>query len=422
MGTKQTIHLSFLCAAVLVFSFTTMNTVASLAFVRTMPIAARCGISRTGRRLTSTGVRRKSFANLCSSSISDNDTTNLETKTDPPPKKNKKSTTKSRRRARREDEERLGESQTELNWETFDFSLNPKQDNRFSNDGSSIAANIGLDVEEEAKEDKRHAKRQKEINNAYIKLDPELVTRAIAALEPWINDDRLERVSGILKKRTKHSKFLFENPSNPSNVWACLRTIDSFGIQNVDVIIESGRYAGKQAISQKKGMRTAMGSAQWLTLTNHHTTKEAIDEIRGQGFKIYASDLNPNSKDVRDIDWDSDDRPICIVMGNEDRGISQEMREMADETFTLPMSGFAESFNLSVATSITLAHMSAKSYNCEKDSEGKLKGPLRPGDLSEHEFNCLYLKGLLNSLPQRRMSTALLKKAGVELPDALGDL
>lgn len=89
-------------------------------------------------------------------------------------------------------------------------------------------------------------------------------------------------------------------------------------------------------------------------------------------------------------------------MGNEDRGISEEMRELADETFTLPMCGFAESFNLSVATSITLAHMSAKSQNG--------KGPLRPGDMDKHEFDCLYLKGLLHSLPQRRTGQALLKQ------------
>jgi len=202
-------------------------------------------------------------------------------------------------------------------------------------------------------------------------------------------------------------------PSNPSNVWACLRTIDSFGMQNVDLVINSGEYRGKQGIAQKKGMRTAMGSAQWLSLTNHASTKEAIHQIRDvQGYKIYCSDLNPNSKDVREIDWDAG--PICIVMGNEDCGISDEMRELADETFTLPMSGFAESFNLSVATSITLAHMSSKSVDG--------KGPLRPGDITDHEYNCLYLRGLLNSLPQKRTGWALLKQNNIELPQVFRSL
>jgi tRNA C32,U32 (ribose-2'-O)-methylase TrmJ len=95
-------------------------------------------------------------------------------------------------------------------------------------------------------------------------------------------------------------------------------------------------------------------------------------------------------------------------MGNENAGISEEMRELVDGTFTLPMSGFAESYNLSVATAITLAHLSAA-------SQGD-KGPLRPGDLNEHQYNCLFLKGLLSSVAQKRVALAVLRREGIELP------
>jgi len=281
----------------------------------------------------------------------------------------------------------------------------PKNDLRFDKDTNRLNT---IDEEEEAKQDRITAKKLEERNNAYLSLLPQDVDTAIEVLEPYINANRQKRISGILRQRTKRTKFLFENPSNPSNVWACLRTIDSFGIQNVDVIIESGRYSGKQALSQKRGMRTAVGSAQWLSLTNHASTSDAIREIRDlQGYKIYASDLSPDSVDVRDIDWD--DGPICVVMGNEESGITDEMRSLADKTFTLPMCGFAESFNLSVATSITLAHMSAKSVDG--------KGPLQPGDLDEHEYKCLYLKGLLKSLNQKKVGVALLRKNGIVLPE-----
>lgn len=292
---------------------------------------------------------------------------------------------KPKRRTYKDDiSSRLGDSAVELGWENFDFSDNPKTDIRFNKgklNGMDVTRHTHLNEEEEAKEDRRIAQQLQDANEAVLKLDPVIVAEATSILEEYINDDRLERVKKVLHQRTKRSKFLFENPANPSNVWACLRTIDSFGIQNVDLIIDSGRYSGKKALTQKRGMRTAMGSAQWLTLRNYQSTDEAVQNIRKQGYKIYASDLNPNSKDVRDVDWDS--APICVVMGNEDQGISDEMRELADETFTLPMCGFAESFNLSVATSITLAHMSSKSQ--------KGKGPLRP-DLDDHEYNCLYLK------------------------------
>jgi tRNA (guanosine-2'-O-)-methyltransferase len=296
-----------------------------------------------------------------------------------------------------------GAAVKELNWDHYEFSHKPKKDNRFTNN-----AVIGeLDEIEETAKDQESSHKLNQQTTAYLALPTDVVTKSIEILEPYINTDRLQRVYQVMSKRTKNCKFLFENPSNPSNVWACLRTIDSFGVQNVDVIIDSGKYAGKQALIQKKGMRTAMGSAQWLSLRNYPSTLEAVKDIKeNQGYKIFASDLNPSSKDVRDLEWDVG--PVCIVMGNEELGISDEMRELADETFTLPMVGFAESFNLSVATSITLAHMSAKSKNG--------KGPLKPGDLDEHEFNCLYLKGLLNSLPQKKLGPAILRQNGIHLP------
>ena len=170
------------------------------------------------------------------------------------------------------------------------------------------------------------------------------------------------------------------------------------------------------ALAQKRGMRTAMGSAHWISLTNHASTKEAVQEMKRQGYRVWASDLNPNSKDVRELSWD---KPVCIVMGNEELGITQEMRSLADETFTLPMYGFAESFNLSVATAITCAHMSASS---KISDEGNTSGPIQPGDLGEHEVNCLRLKWMMNSLPQRKMGAALLRKENIQLPDIFNTL
>ena len=262
-------------------------------------------------------------------------------------------------------------------------------------------------METESERDVTERRRLDDMADAYRSLSPDLVSRATAALIPFVGDDRVSRIDTVLAQRTRRSKFLFENPSNPSNVWACLRTVDSFGVQNVDVVIDSGMYAGKMAIQQKVGMRTAMGSAKWLSLRNHPSTSEAIRRVKDDGYLIYASDLNPSSTDVREVDWDAG--PVCVVMGNEERGITDEMREAADVTFTLPMCGFAESFNLSVATSIALAHMSASS----RDG----KGPLRPGDLSEHEVACLRLKGLLGSLGTRKLGPMLLKKEGIVLPE-----
>jgi tRNA G18 (ribose-2'-O)-methylase SpoU len=302
----------------------------------------------------------------------------------------------------------------DLAWETFDYSDSPKWDARFNDTRVVVASNqqeLDEIIQEETKEDRKAAERLDRYWNALQSLSPQLVADATRVLEPYVKPERLDRINQVLGQRTRHCRFLFENPANPSNVWACLRTLDSFGVQHVDLVIQSGKYTGKAALAQKRGVRTSMGSAQWLSIRNHLSTSRAVEKLKQAGYKIYASDLNPNSIDIRQVDWDQDDQPICIVMGNENDGISQEMRGLADETFTLPMVGFAESFNLSVATAIALAHLSA----CSKGG----KGPLRPGDLDEHEFNCLRLKGIMNSLAQKRTGKALLKREGIVLPPEL---
>lgn len=345
-----------------------------------------------------------------------------------------------------------------LDWETFEFGTSPKMDKRFKDATTSSSDQTGIPddmlnkiptdsvtyqtyLQSEASIDETTSSSTLQSQSDLHSLSPELVQRSIDTLAPFVQPRRLERIDEVLGKRTRHTRFLFENPSNPSNVWACLRTLDSFGIQNVDVIVNSDSYQGKAAINQKRGMRTAMGSASWMTIRQFGSIEEAVRYLREEeGCLIYASDLNPAAKDVRDLTWDIDfddgadgdgfgrvkrQRPICIVMGNEERGISDEMRGLADETFYLPMCGFAESFNLSVATAITLAYMSAVSgrYDEAAGSDGDgcsvEKGPLRPGDLDLDELNRLKLKGVLNSLAQKRMGKALLKKEGIVLPNSL---
>lgn len=321
-------------------------------------------------------------------------------------------------RARKRENAKLLEddtTSTTLEWETFEFGASPKWDQRFDDNALHIASNTEKweDIEDrEAEEDVALQQKFEKQHQLWENLDPTLVEEATQVLLPYVKPERWSRIQEVVSKRTQQSRFLFENPSNPSNVWACLRTLDSFGIQHVDVVIQSGKYQGKAALTQKRGMRTAMGSAKWLTLKNHLSTRHALQHLKDQGYHIACTDVNPESKDIRDIDWDASGKKVCIVMGNEQYGISDEVKSMADESFYLPMVGMAESFNLSVATAITCAHLSAAS------GEEVGKGPLRSGDLSEEEYNTLLLRGALNTV-KHKVAQALFRQAGLTFPKEL---
>lgn len=147
-----------------------------------------------------------------------------------------------------------------------------------------------------------------------------------------------------------------------------------------------------------------MGSQKWLTLTEHPTAAACVAALKAQGYTVLASDLKPGTTPtpIQEVDWQA--RKIAVVMGNEERGITQEMRDLCDGTYQIPMMGFAESFNLSVSTAVTLAYLSSL-------------GGLKHGDLSQTEKDLLVLRWLIKSVPQgakilRR--EGLLRGEGVE--------
>lgn len=74
---------------------------------------------------------------------------------------------------------------------------------------------------------------------------------------------------------------------------------------------------------------------------------------------MVASDLSRSAVPIGEIDWSI---PTAVVLGNEERGISESMRHLADATFVIPMRGFVRSFNMSVACSVILSHLSAVRY------------------------------------------------------------
>lgn len=201
-------------------------------------------------------------------------------------------------------------------------------------------------------------------NMLFEKFSAQEVTRAIEELEVFCVSERKDTLRRIASERTDNVRMVFENPSMLSNVWAALRTFDSFAIQNVDVIL-GGNY------KRTKNMNTALGSQKWLTLQQHSSITDCAEALRKEGYVLFATDLNEESKPIEDINW-SKYKKIAVIMGNEKFGITDEARALADHTFHIPMRGFAESLNLSAASAVICANLrNAGAMETTMDEEKK---------------------------------------------------
>ena len=107
--------------------------------------------------------------------------------------------------------------------------------------------------------------------------------KGISALQQFTLSERLTRFNSVLSQRTDNIRVVYENPSNANNVWASLRTLDTFGIQYADVIAKPNEY---KTGWRRETMTSAMGSQKWLTLAQYENTTECITRLKQNGYKI----------------------------------------------------------------------------------------------------------------------------------------
>jgi tRNA (guanosine-2'-O-)-methyltransferase len=181
-------------------------------------------------------------------------------------------------------------------------------------------------------------------------LDDETLARIEGTLLPLLTDERIQRLDAALATRSRDVVLVLEDLLNEHNGAAVLRTAEAFGFFEVHVMEpELGRFKVNQKISK--------GTQKWLQLHHHTTTAATFEALRARGYAVWVSTLHGQAVDVHEVPVD---RPVALVFGNELTGVSAEAVARADGYFRIPMTGFVESFNISVAAAISLYDLSLR--------------------------------------------------------------
>ena len=120
------------------------------------------------------------------------------------------------------------------------------------------------------------------------------------------------------------------------------------------------------------GVRAAQLYCRYLDVRTFADVASCVAALREDGREIWATDLaqeaHPLTSDVPALSAALPDR-LAIVLGSEGGGISPAFLEAADRRVYLPMAGFTESFNLSVAAALVLQRLLDA---CASDTRGQL--------------------------------------------------
>jgi tRNA (guanosine-2'-O-)-methyltransferase len=92
----------------------------------------------------------------------------------------------------------------------------------------------------------------------------------------------------------------------------------------------------------------------WALLNKHTSIEDCYGTLRARGLRIIATGPAPGQVPYTEIDWT---KPTALVIGHERHGCSEYALEHADQIVIIPMIGFAQSLNVSVATAVLLAEI-----------------------------------------------------------------
>jgi tRNA (guanosine-2'-O-)-methyltransferase len=170
----------------------------------------------------------------------------------------------------------------------------------------------------------------------------DLEEKVLAKLYDIITPNKREMFDRIASQRTNHITLAIENVFQEHNASAVLRSCDCFGIQKLHIIEKDNAYKVQRDI--------ALGAGRWVDQFNFNRgetpTLDCIQKLKREGYKIIATTPHTNANTIQDLPLD---QPMAFIFGTERKGISEEVIENADAFVKIPMFGFTESFNISVA-------------------------------------------------------------------------
>jgi 23S rRNA (guanosine2251-2'-O)-methyltransferase len=150
---------------------------------------------------------------------------------------------------------------------------------------------------------------------------------------------------------------LLDNIRSNYNVGSIFRTSDG-------VMIEKLYLCGYTPHPPKKEiLKTALGSTESVHWEYVKDPKEAVLKLKNEGIKICALELT--SKSTPYFKMNGETFPLCLLVGNEITGVSQNLLDLCDFSIEIPQYGIKQSLNVAVAYGIAIFEL-RKIYDINK--------------------------------------------------------
>lgn len=140
---------------------------------------------------------------------------------------------------------------------------------------------------------------------------------------------------------------VLDNIRSLNNIGSVFRTSDAF-------VIEKIYLSGITAVPPNKEIhKTALGATESVDWEYIEDTVVLVERLKKENIKVCAIEQADNSVKLQDFTVEPNQK-YAIVMGNEVKGVQQEVVSKSDYCIEIPQYGTKHSLNISVTTGIVL--------------------------------------------------------------------
>ena len=144
---------------------------------------------------------------------------------------------------------------------------------------------------------------------------------------------------------------LLDRIGNANNFGAIVRSAAFFGIKNIVIPLDEA-----QSSITTSSYRVAEGGMEYVNIYSVKSSERLLEALSQKVLRIgTALDAKKSVSFLREAAKNSSKKPILVVLGNEEHGISDAIKKNCDELVIIPWAGMNEGVTQSAVDSLNVA-------------------------------------------------------------------
>ncbi|MEC3907895.1 TrmH family RNA methyltransferase [Tamlana sp. 2201CG12-4] len=160
---------------------------------------------------------------------------------------------------------------------------------------------------------------------------------------------QLNHYNTSFKKRTFPIILVCDNVTNAPNIGSLFRVSDAFGVEKLIL-------CGSDICLGRKMAKTSRATEKVVDYQISESAAAVAEDLKKLNYQIISLEITSNSKPIHNFKF-LNKRPIALVIGDENFGVSEHILSLSDDVIHVDMFGQNSSMNVVQATNIALYEM-----------------------------------------------------------------